>query len=102
MTEQRVATPTYVRPTRRLGFWRMTLAIVIVLGLTAGSFAGWQWWTATRAVASYAPWFASYVDVTATPRYAFESPTTTSRKNVVLSFIVAATDDPCEPTWGTA
>ncbi|WP_104089071.1 MULTISPECIES: glycosyl hydrolase family 18 [unclassified Cryobacterium] len=102
MTEQSVAAPTYVRPTRRLGFWRMTLATFIVLGLTAGSLAGWQWWTATRAVASYDPWFASYVDVTATPSYAFESPTTTARKNVVLSFIVAATDDPCEPTWGTA
>ena len=102
MTEQRVTAPPYVRPTRRLGFWRMTLASFIVLSLTAGSFAGWQWWTANRAVPSYDPWFASYVDVTATPSYAFESPTTTSRKNVVLSFIVAATDDPCEPTWGTA
>jgi chitinase len=80
----------------------MTLAVFVVLSLTAGSFAGWQWWASSRAVAAYDPWFASYVDVTATPSYAFESPTTTSRENVVLSFIVAATDDPCEPTWGTA
>jgi chitinase len=85
-----------------LSFWRVALAVGIVLSLTGGSIAGWQWWTATRAVAAYAPWFAGYVDVTATPTYAFESPATSSLENVVLSFIVAATDDPCEPTWGAA
>lgn len=93
---------TYVAPVRRLGFWRVSLAAIIVLVLTAGGWGGWQYFNATRAVASYDPWFASYVDVTATPSVAFESPTKATRKNVVLSFIVAAKNDACTPTWGAA
>ncbi len=47
------------------------------------------------------PWFASYVDITATPRYAFEkSGTNSSQKNVVLSFVVSSPTDTCVPTWG--
>ncbi len=47
------------------------------------------------------PTFAGYVDVTATPAYAFETPADAPQSHVILAFIVAATDDPCTPTWGT-
>ncbi len=47
------------------------------------------------------PWMAGYVDVTATPAYAFENPTSPAGKNVVLSFVVASKKDDCEPSWGT-
>lgn len=46
------------------------------------------------------PWFAPYVDVTATPLYSFEQLGATPASNVVLSFIVASAADGCTPTWG--
>ncbi len=89
------------RRTRRMSFWRTTLAVVIVAALAGGGFVGWQWWTGSQALASYSPWFAGYVDVTSTPQYAFESPLPEVGTSVVLSFIVAGKTDPCQPTWGT-
>lgn len=48
------------------------------------------------------PWYGAYVDVTAKPLYGFEKiEAASAHKNVILSFIVASKDDPCEPTWGT-
>lgn len=88
---------------RRLSWVR--LVVVIVLGavvLTAG-------WTLLRAKqdsalaeAQGAPWFAGYVDATATPTYPFETAQEPGTENVVLSFIVAAGADSCTPSWGTA
>jgi len=46
------------------------------------------------------PWFAPYVDVTNTPSYPFEQFGSTPHKDAILSFITAATSDPCTPTWG--
>jgi len=93
--------PPRPKSTRRLSVWRVLLALVIVGVLTTGGYGGWQWWNSTRAIAAHTPWFAGYVDVTATPSYAFEAPETLEQKNVVLSFVVASTDDPCTPSWGT-
>lgn len=45
--------------------------------------------------------FAGYVDVTATPPYPFESLSQPNQQDVILAFIVAGKDDPCQPTWGT-
>jgi chitinase len=44
--------------------------------------------------------FASYVDVTATPTYPFETPSDPAQANVILAFVVAAPDDHCTATWG--
>ena len=46
--------------------------------------------------------FAGYVDVTATPRYAFEDPVSEEAENVLLSFIVADRENACTPSWGAA
>jgi chitinase len=62
---------------------------------------GWQWFENSRSV-THAPWFAPYVDVTATPSYPFEASRTSHDGNVVLSFIVANPEDPCAPSWGGA
>jgi chitinase len=77
------------------------LGILIVFALTAGAvFWGGPWWN--NAVSeTRSPWFAGYVDVTATPTYPFENPANTAGRDVVLSFVVAAKDDPCSPSWGT-
>lgn len=47
------------------------------------------------------PWFGSYVDVTASPAFAFDQVNSASNRNFVLSFIVSTDQDPCIPNWGT-
>jgi chitinase len=52
-------------------------------------------------------WYAGYVDVTSTPRYAFEDPAVTADRDVVLGFVVASsssasagsTSAACTPSW---
>jgi chitinase len=54
------------------------------------------------AVSSSSPWFAGYVDVTATPTFAFEQMGATTNRDAVLSFVVPDPDDGCTPSWGAA
>ncbi len=78
---------------------------VLVLVLCVGALGLAIRWFATRGLerppAPDLPAFAGYVDVTATPAYPFETPSDAAQSNVILSFIVAGTDAPCTPTWGT-
>ena len=86
---------------RRVSAPRLLLLIIIAAALGVGGVVGVQW--VQNAFASRAtPWFAGYVDATATPDYAFETPTGTEEQNVVLSFVVADPDSPCTPSWGAA
>jgi chitinase len=89
-------------PRRRLSLGRLVIAIVVTAGVVAGGFGGWQIYSASAADSSGGSWFAGYVDVTATPTFAFETPVTKSAGKVVLSFIVASSDSACTPTWGNA
>lgn len=100
--------PPYLRgfvsrrfPNRRLSPVRLTVLIAIAAGLVLAGFQGWKWFENESSQTREA-WFAGYVDVTATPQFAFESPRGDADKNVVLSFIVASPEDPCTPTWGGA
>lgn len=68
--------------------------------LVFAGFQGWNWF-ADSSSATARPWIAGYVDVTATPSYAFERSTSADEENVVLSFIVADKAAPCTPSWGT-
>jgi chitinase len=86
---------------RRLSPLRVLGATLVAVVVIAGGIVGFQWWSAKASVDSK-PWFASYVDVTATPRFAFENLATSKTKDAVLSFIVAAKSNPCTPTWGAA
>ncbi|MBO9627264.1 MAG: glycosyl hydrolase family 18, partial [Microbacterium sp.] len=88
-------------PGRHVSPWRLSLLVVIVGALVFAGFQGWEWFTNKQSVVAK-PWFAGYVDVTATPAYAFENPVTPQGKNVVLSFVVADPDDACTPSWGGA
>ncbi len=88
--------------TRRLSKSRVTLAILLVAGVTTGGVFAANNLASTVSESTVAPWFAAYVDVTLTPNYAFEAPEDDSEKNVVLSFIVANPDKACEPSWGGA
>jgi chitinase len=90
------------RGTRRLSPWRALLGLVIVAAIGAGGFFGYQQWQLTRNMVSHSPWFAAYVDVTATPSYSFEQVGASTNRDAVLSFIVSDPADACTPTWGAA
>ncbi|MDQ4138026.1 MAG: chitinase, partial [Actinomycetota bacterium] len=87
-----------VRDGRRLSPLRAALAVLLVAALAAGGFFAHQTWSSSRASASTKPWFAGYVDVTATPAFGFEHPATDAGQDVLLSFIVS--DGECQPSWG--
>lgn len=89
-------------PTRRLSFWRVLIALLILGGILYGtsiSFDRIQQETKPETLSE--PWFASYVDVTSTPAYPFEQLGSSATPQVILSFIVASPKDLCLPTWGT-
>ena len=94
--------PKLEKPRRRISAVRVLLSMLLIGAFTAGGYGGWQWWSSAQAAEGYDPWFAGYVDVTATPTFNFEASGLTAGRDVVLSFIVAGKDDPCAPTWGTA
>lgn len=92
-------------PQRRLSPWRVMLAVFMLVSLSAGTFFGlqqWHAWQASQPAGSHKAWFASYVDVTATPIFAFEQMGTTSNRDAILSFIVSSPQDACTPSWGGA
>lgn len=87
------------RPRRRVSPWRA----LVVLGLVAG--LGWAGTRTVEALVAVpadpgASRLAAYVDVTATPSFAFETPDGPAQSTVVLSFVVADPESPCRPTWG--
>ncbi len=85
---------------RKLSIWRVFVA-VILLGITIyASYMGWNEWKDQKSVEVTKPWFAPYVDVTATPRFAFEQLASDKVKNIVMAFIVSDPKDLCVPTWG--
>ncbi|GAB3617794.1 glycosyl hydrolase family 18 protein [Okibacterium endophyticum] len=94
--------PARPRSGRRLSPFRVVVSLIILAAIAAGAFFGWRFWDSARADETFAPWFAGYVDVTATPAYTFETPASEAASDVVLSFIVASKDEPCTPTWGAA
>ena len=87
-------------PRRRLSPWRVMLAIFILASLPTGTVFALQQWHASQPTVSNKPWFASYVDVTATPTFAFEQLGTTLKRDAVLSFIVASPTDGVYPFVG--
>jgi chitinase len=89
------------RSRRKLSIPRLIVAVVVTLGLAAASVVAVRW-AAADAETAASPWFAGYADVTATPSFAFETPATSEDKNVMLSFVVAAPDAACTPSWGAA
>lgn len=93
------------KPTRRLSFWRVSVALLIMSGLVYSAVYGWnkkQEQAVIAATPVYKPWFAAYVDVTSTPQYSFEHLGSTETSYAVLSFIVSSNADVCVPTWGTS
>lgn len=88
-------------PGRKLSWIRLSVLLAVVAVVVGAGVASWRNYTDTRAAAASPSHFMGYVDVTATPRYAFEQPAGATSKSVVLSFIVADAKDGCTPSWGS-
>ncbi|KQV04939.1 glycosyl hydrolase family 18 [Leifsonia sp. Root112D2] len=86
---------------RRLSPIRVTIAIVVTAAVIVAGFLGFQSMVA-KADPVAQKWFAGYVDVTATPTFAFEGSSSKAARDVVLSFIVADPKNDCAPSWGGA
>jgi chitinase len=86
---------------RRLSWLRIAGFILL---LVAGSAAvvGFRTASHTAKVAAPVSSFMPYVDVTATPQYAFEDASKTISANLVLGFVVSSKADACEPSWGAS
>lgn len=87
-------------PGRRLSKLRLGILVLVLVALTGGSYLGLRSFQDANAASSIPSVFSGYVDVTATPRFAFESPTSPEARGAVLSFIVSDKQDPCAPSWG--
>ncbi len=96
------ATSILWRDGRRLSPWRLLLAMLLATAIGFWGFISMQNWAGASTLENQNPWFAGYVDATATPVFAFEDVEETAARDIVLSFIVADPDEPCTPTWGTA
>jgi chitinase len=123
--------PNVKEPGRRISVLQLIMTVAITGSLVVGALIGHQWWISSAKVksaepntgrvvpkgrsveqpetglaepkaGSAEPWFAGYVDVTATPTYTFESRAAEGSRDVVLSGIVSAPDGSCTPMWGGA
>ncbi len=88
-------------PGQRLSWLRISVVLVAIGGVAAASASGLRT-IKDEQTATGKSWYAGYVDVTATPRFAFETPATKAARDVVLSFVVSSPSVGCEPTWGGA
>ena len=95
-----VTAPTVDAPQPRLSIVRILIAIVVIAAVVLGG-TEIVIRAAGREDANTTQWFAPYVDVTLTPRLDFQDQVVNPNLDVVLAFVVASTDDACEPSWGS-
>ncbi len=87
---------------RRLSFSRLLFSLVTVAAIGLGGFSLVGNVVAYYQAGSNQPWFAPYVDVTATPTFEFQQLGSTNQKDAILSFVVASTQNACTPSWGAS
>jgi chitinase len=87
-------------PGRRLSVLRVAALCVALAVVAAGAVFGWTRFEDAQAASASRSFFSGYVDVTATPTFAFENVAASDEKSVVLSFIVSDPDSACRPSWG--
>ncbi|MEO8889849.1 MAG: chitinase [Jatrophihabitantaceae bacterium] len=86
---------------RRLSWLRILVVVAVLAAATTGVISVRS---ITRSTAEALPTssFMPYVDVTATPQYAFENPTQSTSASLVLGFVVSSKQNACDPSWGAA
>ena len=87
---------------RHLSIFRIALVVAVIAAMIGGTAYFLHNKESEASAAATQSWFAPYVDVTATPTFAFEDPTASGHRSAVLAFVVSALDTPCEPSWGGA
>ncbi len=87
---------------RPLSALRVLLVLVVTALVASGAYLGVKRHVIFAPTVHTATWFAPYVDVTATPTYAFQAPGNDPARDVVLSFVTAANSHRCTPSWGSA
>ena len=88
-------------PRKKLSTFRLLVAITAVVLAGYFSVNKVKTWQTNKDIEVIDPWFAAYVDVTSVPQYPFEQLGNTDTPHAVLSFIVSATEEACQPSWGT-
>jgi chitinase len=88
-------------PRRRLSWFRVFAAFV-VLAVVGTGIVGFRRVANRPAPPVLTSSFAPYVDVTATPTFAFEDPAQSSSTSLTLGFIVSDPHAACQPSWGAA
>ncbi len=86
---------------RRLSVLRMGMAAMVIAAAGLGSTKVTIQTLEARHEGSNR-WFAPYVDVTLPPYFSFQDPAANPNEDVVLSFVVAAKEEPCTPSWGAS
>jgi chitinase len=81
-----------------------TRVIVLLVVLCAVGFGVWQLLSketpAASAKSDAVPVYSPYVDVTNTPTYPFQLPSSNPVSSVYLAFVVSEASEPCTPSWG--
>ncbi|HEX4751267.1 MAG TPA: chitinase [Solirubrobacterales bacterium] len=89
-------------PPRELSPTRVVVLLVVLCAIGAGV---WQLLShetsAASAKSDAVPVYSPYVDVTNTPTYPFQLPSSNPVSSVYLAFVVSDTEEPCTPSWGT-
>ena len=89
-------------PPRELSAFRVVVLLVALLAIGVGAWRLISHETpASAAKSSAVPVYSPYVDVTNTPTYPFQLPSSNPVSSVYLAFVVSDKEDPCEPSWGT-
>lgn len=93
------ATSAEPRPRTRVSPLRVLIVLVCV-ALVAGAGVRAVRGLVAAAVTPGPSAFSPYVDVTAWPSYAFETPAGPAQSHVTLAFVVADPAQTCTPSWG--
>ncbi|MBS1887834.1 MAG: chitinase [Actinobacteria bacterium] len=88
-------------PPRELSPLRVVVLLAVLCAIGIGA---WQLISketpAASAKSNAVPVYAPYVDVTQTPTYPFQLPSSNPVSSVYLAFVVSDKEEPCTPSWG--
>src|SRR6201996_9377662 len=89
-------------PPRELSAIRVVVLLLVLCAAGAGAYALLSKEPpAASAKSDAVPVYSPYVDVTNTPTYPFQLPSSNPVSSVYLAFVVSDTEEACTPSWGT-
>jgi chitinase len=101
MSQGRTSAP-FAPPAPEISLVRVVVFLLVIAAVALGAWRLFGGGTpAASAKSDAVPVYAPYVDVTQTPTYAFQLPSSNPVSSVYLAFIVSDRSQPCTPSWGT-